>query len=128
MKDSFKYLESLYKTMPIDTLVWKPERTQNLEEANDLLARLLQYERERDCKAVILMTQRRQFPASYRIVPEYVAKKELAKPISGDAPEFGIKYYTYAYLEALVEKLNGSNGIHLPEPVKREIYRVPAGI
>ena len=95
--------------MPIDTFVINPKRIYNVAEVDDIIQRMEAYEKERGKKeAVVLLIQNRSLGALYHITSKQEAKKEINKPVLGDTPEFGIKFYNHSYFEELRKRLNGN--------------------
>ncbi len=105
--------------MTLNTIVLDPKEIQSLDEVKKYLRDLTAYEREKKCKAGVLLIQRRQFDALYYILPVERAVAELNKPITQSTPEFGIKFYPTSYFLALHERLSGHDNYPLPEPLSR---------
>ena len=59
--DRFKYSIILLIPMPIDTIVKDPENIGNIDEVDDILSRILAYEKEPHSQGGVLLIQRRQF-------------------------------------------------------------------
>ena len=112
-------LKARVLSMPLEVTILDPEEIVSLEEVEECLSRITAYEREKNCKAGILLIQRKQFDGLYQIVSEQQAMRELHRPISRDTPEFGVKYYPHDYFRVLKEKLSGKTDVKLPQPYSR---------
>lgn len=110
--------------MPVDMLVDKnPTKIKTPEDVDEILKRIRLFEREKECNAGVIVIQRRQFTALYEIVSQEEGGEWLRKSVSQTTPEFGIKYFSRQYFEALRERLKGNKAYPLPEPLSWEHYK-----
>lgn len=94
--------------MTINTMVEiDPEEITSLSEVDEVLAQISDYEQQKDCKAGVILIQRRQFGGLYRIVSEEEAQKYLTKPVLSKprTPEWGVQFWPRAYFEKRKEEL-----------------------
>ena len=92
--------------MAVQTIVKDPERVRNIEDLEDILTRINLYEKERDCKAGVLLIQRMQSGGLYKIKSEEEAKAYLQKPVLNDMStcEWGVEFLPHSYVEGLRKK------------------------
>jgi len=100
----FNYVNT-YVLMPVDTFVKNPELIRTVEEADDILSRLAKYEQERSCKAGVLLLQTRGLGGHYSIKSEEEAREQLAKPVTDQTAEWGVKFWPKDFFETPREKL-----------------------
>ncbi len=111
--DKFKYLLVSLINMPIDTIVGSPEDISSWEGLEDVLSRIITYEKERSCKAGVLLIQRRQFGDAYRIKSEEEAKEWMSRPVLNNPRtcEWGLEFWPRSYFEELKGKLKPTYSI-----------------
>ncbi len=88
------------------TVVGNPERIRSLEELENYLSRIIEFERERNCRAGIVKIQRRGLRGLYEIISEMEANELMSRMVVGDSPvEWGIKFWSRSYFERLKYRL-----------------------
>ena len=92
--------------MAVKIEVRNPERIRDLNEVDDVLSRIITYEEETNCPSGVLLIQNRQFGGLYRIKSKDEAKEYIDYP---GKVEWGIKFYSHDYFEALREKLRAES-------------------
>lgn len=100
-------------------LIGNPREIRTPQEAEFYLDGIKKYELDNGLVGGILMTQRTYAPPLYEITSAEQATRELESPVLNNTPEFGIKFYTKKYFEALIERLRGNEEVELPEPKRR---------
>jgi len=110
--------------MAVDVLVdIDPQKMRTLKSIEEVLKRIINFEREHGCRTGVVVIQRKQFPPLYEIVSQEEGEKWLKKTVSATTPEFGIKYYPRHYFEALQKRCRGNTDYPLPKPLSWEHYR-----
>ena len=89
--------------MSVDTLTRNPENIRTTGELQDIIDRIDSFERMRNCKAGVLLIQRRLFSATYRIVSDEEAHQWMTRPIIAEprTVEWGLEFYPKSYFEEL---------------------------
>lgn len=92
--------------MELDTIVdVHPERIDAVEEVDEILHKLFDYEKKTGHKGVVVLKQNMQLGGSYRVVSEEDANHGIR---TRGTCEWYIKFYPHSYFEELKKRLNAS--------------------
>lgn len=88
--------------MALDVIIdVHPERIRSLDEVNETILKIDEYERKCNCKAGVVLSQNRHLGASYTVVSNTEAEEGIKKP---GKYEWYLTFYPKSYFESLREK------------------------